>query len=91
MDLDAGEAAAIRLAGQYEGSAFLPMDDAKGRREAGRRGIPTTGTLGVLRAASQQRLLSLRDVLPKLMLTNFFISPSIAEALIAEEDSDGRS
>jgi predicted nucleic acid-binding protein len=85
--LDAGEAAAIRLAEQYQGSAFLLMDDAKGRREAGRRGIPSTGTLGVLRAASQRRLLSLRDVLPRLLLTNFFVASSLVDALIAEEES----
>jgi hypothetical protein len=58
IDLDAGEAAAIRLAGQYQGSAFLLMDDAKGRR----------------------------DVLPRLLLTNFFIASSLVDALIAEDD-----
>jgi predicted nucleic acid-binding protein len=47
-DLDAGEAAAIRLAEQLGEEAFLLMDDLKGRREATSRGIPSTGTLGVL-------------------------------------------
>jgi hypothetical protein len=70
-ELDAGEAAAIRLAEQLGETAFLPMDDAKGRREATRRGIPSTGTLGVLRAASKNRYLALRDVLPRLLQTTF--------------------
>jgi len=84
-DLDAGEAAAIRLAEQLGEAAFLLMDDAKGRREATRRGIPSTGTPGVLRAASKPGHLSLRDVLPKLLQTNFYVAPGLADALIAEE------
>jgi predicted nucleic acid-binding protein len=59
-NLDAGEGAAILLAEQLGETAFLLMDDAKGRREAARRGIPSTGTLGVLRAASRNGYLVLR-------------------------------
>ncbi len=86
-DLDAGEEAAIRLAEQLGGAAFLLMDDAKGRREATRRGIPSTGTLGVLQAGSKNGYLLLRDVLPRLLQTNFYIAPGIAESLILEEQS----
>src|ERR1700674_2822898 len=75
-DLDAGEAAAIRLAEQLGETAFLVMDDAKGRGEAARRGIPSTGTLGVLQAASKNGYLVLRDVLPRLLETNFYITPA---------------
>ena len=86
-DLDAGEEAAIRLAEQLGRTAFLLMDDAKGRREAARRAIPSTGTLGVLQAASKSGYLLLRDVLPRLLETNFHIAPSLVESLIAEEES----
>ena len=86
-DLDAGEGAAILLAEQLGETAFLLMDDAKGRREATRRGIPSTGTLGVLRAASKNGYLALRDVLPRLLQTNFYVAPSLVQSLIAEEQS----
>jgi predicted nucleic acid-binding protein len=46
--LDPGERAAIILA-QQELDVLLLIDDAAGRTEATRRGIPNTGTLGVLR------------------------------------------
>jgi len=86
-DLDAGEAAAIRLAEQLGETAFLLMDDLKGRGEAARRGIPSTGTLGVLQAASKNRYLVLRDVLPRLLQTNFYITPALVQSLLAEEQS----
>jgi len=86
-ELDAGEAAAIRLAEQLGETAFLLMDDVKGRREATRRGIPSTGTLGVLQAASKNRYLALRDVLPRLLQTNFYIDPGLVRSLIADEQA----
>ena len=45
--LDAGERAAILLA-QGQAEVLLLMDDASGRTEAAKRGIPTIGTLGLL-------------------------------------------
>ena len=86
-DLDAGEAAAIRLAEQLGETAFLLMDDLKGRGEASRRGIPSTGTLGVLQAASKNGYLVLRDMLPRLLQTNFYITSALVQSLIAEEQS----
>lgn len=49
--LDPGERAAIVLA-ESEPGALLLIDETAGRTEASRRGIQTTGTLGVLRAAA---------------------------------------
>src|ERR1019366_2039076 len=46
MDLDAGESAAIALAG-LEREVLLLIDESAGRLEAARRGIHNTGTLGV--------------------------------------------
>jgi len=86
-DLDPGEGAAILLAEQLGETAFLLMDDLKGRREAMRRGIPSTGTLGVLQAASRSGYLVLRDVLPRLLHTNFYIAPALAQSIIAEEQA----
>jgi predicted nucleic acid-binding protein len=88
-ELDTGEEAAIRLALEHQSVAFVLMDDAKGRREAGKRGLRTTGTLGVLRAASRSGLLSLRAVLPRLLQTNFYVPSTLVEALIEEEGPAG--
>src|SRR5438477_8308396 len=52
--LDDGERAAILLA-QQQSPVLLIIDDSAGRAEANRRGIPNTGTLGVLRAAAIRR------------------------------------
>jgi predicted nucleic acid-binding protein len=58
MDLDAGESAAIALA-KLESEVLLLIDESSGRPEAARRGIPNTGTLGVLRRAATESLLDL--------------------------------
>ena len=84
-NLDAGETAAILLAEQQGPSTFLLMDDLKGRREATKRGLPSTGTLGVLRAASRAGLLHLREVMPRLRQTNFYVSEELVQALLSEE------
>ena len=57
-DLDPGEYAAILLA-ERQAEVLLLMDDAAGRQAASRRGIPTIGTLGVLRAAALQGMIDL--------------------------------
>jgi predicted nucleic acid-binding protein len=81
--LDPGERAAILLA-QQQTRVLLLMDDASGRLEATKRGILTTGTLGVLRAASLQKLISLPEVLTRLRATNFRVSSDLLNDLIAE-------
>jgi predicted nucleic acid-binding protein len=76
-DLDVGETAAILLAEQQGPNTFLLMDDAKGRREATKRGLASAGTLGVLR---------LREVMPRLLRTNFYASEELIQVLLSEED-----
>ena len=58
MELDAGEATAISLA-EAETDVLLLIDETAGRLEASRRGIPNTGTLGVLRRAAIEGLIDL--------------------------------
>jgi len=84
MGLDAGESAAIALA-EWEADVLLLIDESAGRREASRRGIPNTGTLGVLRRASIEGLVDLRSVLDRLLATNFRVSTSLIADLLAEE------
>jgi predicted nucleic acid-binding protein len=82
--LDQGEISAILLA-QSEAEVLLLIDEAAGRLEASRRGIPNTGTVGVLRAASIARLVDLPTALARLVATNFRISGPLLEGLIAED------
>ena len=82
--LDAGEHAAILLA-QKQTDVLLLMDDASGRAEAARRGVPTIGTLGVLRAASLQGIIALPAVLVRLKATNFRVPEDLINELVAED------
>jgi predicted nucleic acid-binding protein len=87
--VDPGERAAILLA-QEEREVLLLIDDAVGRAEANRRDIPNTGTLGVLRAAALRQLLDLPTALAKLAATNFRVSQSLIEELLAEDSQRRR-
>jgi predicted nucleic acid-binding protein len=82
--LDEGERCAILLA-QSEAEVLLLIDEAAGRLEASRRGIPNTGTVGVLRAASIAHLVDLPSTLARLVATNFRISRPLSDELIAED------
>jgi predicted nucleic acid-binding protein len=89
QQLDPGERAAILLA-QEQPDVLLLIDDAAGRTEAKRRGIPSTGTLGVLRAAVVRRFLELPSALKRLAETNFHISQSLIADLLAEDAERNR-
>ena len=85
--LDAGEREAIALAEQLSlstGPIQLVVDELLGRREAERRGLPVTGTIGVLRDAADQGLLDLRSSLERLRQTSFHISPAILARLLED-------
>lgn len=82
--LDPGERAAILLA-QLDPDALLLIDEAAGRIEASRRGIRTTGTLGVLRAAATRHFVDLPTVLTRLLGTNFRVSTDLVSALLSED------
>ncbi len=84
--LDPGERAAILLA-QQEAGTLLLIDDAAGRSEATRRGIPSTGTLGILRAGAIRQLPDLPTSLKNLAATNFRVSPHLVAELLAEDRS----
>ena len=77
--LDAGEAAAIRLA-LAEPDCLLLIDELEGRNAASKLQISTTGTLGVLVEAARVGLIELRSALENLQRTNFRVS----QALIAQ-------
>ena len=88
--LDAGERAAILLAEAQTPPVLLLIDDADGRAEAERRRIPTTGTLGVLRAAAIRQFTDLPAALGLLRTTNFRCGAALFDELL-DEDAQRRS
>jgi uncharacterized protein len=69
--LGPGECEAILLA-QEKCADLLLIDERRGEVEAKRRGIATTGTLGVLLAAGTQRLLIAEEVFQRLISETTF-------------------
>jgi predicted nucleic acid-binding protein len=83
--LDEGEAQAIVLAEGLRPGVLLVIDDRDGRREAGRRGIATTGTLGVLNDAAERGLVELATTLDRLGRTTFRMPPALRQDLLERE------
>ena len=82
--LDAGERDAILLAEEL-GADQIIIDEIRGRREAKRRHLPFTGTLGVLAAGAEEGLLDLRSAVDRLRQTNFHIAKEILDRLIGSQ------
>ncbi len=75
--LDAGEREAIQLALEQRADLLL-IDERKGRFEARRRSIATTGTLGVLLAAGRRGLIDTEAAYERLITeTTFRASPDV--------------
>jgi predicted nucleic acid-binding protein len=81
-DLDPGEREAIALAQENRPDVLLLIDENRGREEAQRRNIQTTGTLGVLDTAAAMGLLELPSALEALLRTNFHVSQRIVQRLL---------
>ena len=64
---------------------LLLIDETAGRLEATRRGIPNTGTLGVLRRAAIEHLIDLPSALQHLGASNFRVSKALVADLLAED------
>jgi uncharacterized protein len=75
--LDPGEREAIQLA-QEQHAELLLIDERRGRMEAQRRGLATTGTLGVLLGAGQRGLIDAEAMYQQLLTTtNFRCTPEL--------------
>ena len=83
--VDEGEAEAIVLAEGLRPDVLLIIDDRDGRREAARRGIATTGTLGVLNDAARRGLIDLEAAMNRLGRTTFRVSPALVQNLLERE------
>jgi predicted nucleic acid-binding protein len=80
--LAAGEREAIILAQEHRVEALLLMDEGKGRREAKRRNLRITGTLGVLNDAASRSWIDLPSALERLRQTTFRASPSLLQSFL---------
>jgi predicted nucleic acid-binding protein len=76
--LHAGELAAISLAQELKADLLL-IDDARGRQAAAERGIPLTGTVGVIEFAADRGLLDLDDAFSRMKKTDFWISHQLLD------------
>jgi len=77
--LGLGEREAIQLAEEQHADLLL-MDERKGRLEANRRGLRTTGTLGVLLSAGEMKLIDPATVYRRLLSETRFRSSAELEA-----------
>jgi predicted nucleic acid-binding protein len=68
---------------------LLLLDEDAARREASFRQLPSTGILGVLRAASRRGWVDLTEAFARLGLTNFRVSPKLLETILDEECRTG--
>ena len=77
--LDAGEREAIQLAEEQKAQVLL-IDERKGRLTAERRGLTTTGTLGVLLSAGAKRWIDAEPAYRRLLRETTFRTSAALEA-----------
>ncbi|MBV9034384.1 MAG: DUF3368 domain-containing protein [Acidobacteriaceae bacterium] len=81
--LDEGERAALTL-GLRLGADLILMDERKGAAVARRKGLPFTGTLGILILAAERQWLDLADTFARLRQTNFHYSEDLLQSLLLQ-------
>ena len=82
-DLGRGETAAITLAIELNADLLL-MDERRGVKEARRRGLEVTGTLGVLSRAGRSGLVDLAEAFEKIKRTTFRYRQDIMDQFMKE-------
>jgi len=88
--LGEGERESITLAMQNRQEALLLMDEGSGRREASRRNLRITGTLGVLNDAASRGWVDLPSAFQRLRQTTFRASPSLLQSFL-DRDAEIKS
>lgn len=83
--LGEGESEAITLAQQHRPDVLLLMDEGKERREAQRRNLRVTGTLGILNDAASLGWVNLPAAIERLRQTTFRASPSLLQSFLERE------
>ncbi len=82
LALDEGEGAALTL-GLSLGADLVLIDERKGAAAARLKGLPFTGTLGLLTLAAQRQWLDLADAFAQLRRTNFHCSEDLLRSLLS--------
>lgn len=83
IPLHSGEVHAIALAEELRADHLL-VDERDARRVAQSRGLHVIGTLGVLQAAADRKLIDFEKTCECLLKTSFRVHRRLIEALIAE-------
>jgi predicted nucleic acid-binding protein len=83
--LGLGERDAIQFAEEHHADLLL-MDERKGRLEAKRRGLMTTGTLGILLSAGELRLIDPELAYRRLIAETTFRTSAALEAQFLGQD-----
>jgi predicted nucleic acid-binding protein len=84
--LGLGEREAIALALELEATQLL-VDDRVARRVAHQKGILTAGTAGILEQAAVNGLLTLPEVMQKLLNTNFRIDADVVREVLNRDEA----
>ena len=85
VGLDDGEAAAIALA-EFLHADLLLLDERNGVRAAKKRGLPVTGTLGVLDLAADRGLINFVNAASALEQTTFRMPKLVLEFLLTKHN-----
>jgi predicted nucleic acid-binding protein len=80
--LGEGERQAILLAQEHRAEALLLMDEGQGRREARRRNLRITGTLGVLSDAASRGWVDLPSAFERLRRTSFRAPSNLLQSFL---------
>lgn len=83
--LDLGERQAIWLASEAGAEALL-IDERDGRQVAKQRGVPVTGTIGVLDEAASEGLVDARQAADRLRETSFRASEELYQWLLSRNE-----
>ncbi|HYU17141.1 MAG TPA: DUF3368 domain-containing protein, partial [Chloroflexota bacterium] len=90
-NLGQGEAETLVLMAQENGDLLL-VDDRRARDEAERRGVPFTGTIGLLREARERGLIeAAHPLVLRLRRMGFWVSGDLVDRLEREERGRGRA
>jgi predicted nucleic acid-binding protein len=87
LNVDEGEASAMALYLEQPTDALLVIDERKGRIVAKDLGIKIIGTIGVILKAKEYGVISnLSEIVERLEVTDFRISPKLKQQLIDVEN-----
>jgi len=79
--LDEGERQAVTLAEELQADLIL-IDEKRGREVALKRGLPVTGTLGVVFRASEKGIVDFKETLSRLKESGFYVAPDLERLFI---------